>query len=472
MPYSHVIVVDQGTHSTRAIIYDRNGNLVLESRQSIDLNLIDNFHVEQDGTQILRSCKNVLAKASNYLGSNEIHDFVAAIVTQRSTTIAWDLDTGRAISPALSWLDTRAEKYLSEIELSNHAIKQKTGLPLTPHYGASKLKWLIENDVNVQIAHKQERLAIGPLASYLIANLIKGSPYCIDYSNAHRTLLWNIETKEWDEEILNEFSILQSQLPTVVPNLYQFGELKGVNCQLVYVNGDQNSAVYGYGNVEDDSAFVNIGTGGFVLMKSANPILNTSLLASITYSSNGLHEYSIEGTVNGAGTALSWAEDVWKLSDIERIQWCDVEDIPIFINTIGGLGSPWWTNDISPMFIGDKSYRDYSPGQCKAALMESIIFLIFKNLEIMLKQCAKVKKIIISGGMSEDKYFCQRLADLSALPVISTKIKETTSRGAAWLVFGRPNWCMPETFKYNPCKDEALNFRYTKFISEIERQLH
>ena len=472
MTYSHVIVIDQGTHSTRAILYNQKGTPIFESRESVDLNQIDRYRIEQNGNQILESCKAVVKDSTKYLQENNIHDVVAALTTQRSTVIAWNSSTGSALSPALSWLDTRAEEYLRNLSLTAKEIKYKSGLPVSPHYGASKLRWLLDHNKNVQIAQKQDNLALGPLAAYLIFNLVEDNTFYVDYSNAHRTLLWNLQTKDWDQEILNEFSLQPSLLPKAVPNTYEYGDLLGIKCPLVFVNGDQNSVIYGYGNVKENTALVNIGTGGFVLVKSNKPIMDSKLLGSITYSTNSETEYSLEGTVNGAGAALSWAKEAWKINNIESINWQNIKEVPIFINTIGGLGSPWWESKIKPIFLGNKNYQEYSPEQCKAALMESIVFLIAKNIQEISHQGIETKNLIISGGLSSDSHLCQRLADLCEAPVMSTEFKEATSRGAAWLVFDRPTWEPLHFSSFTPNKDEGLYSRYHKFIAEIERQMH
>ena len=471
MTFSYVIVIDQGTHSTRAIIYNREGAPIFESRESIDLNYVDKYKIEQDGNQILESCKAVISNAEEYLQENKINNVVAALTTQRSTVIAWNSSTGDAISPALSWLDTRAEEYLSNLSLSNEDIKHKTGLPVSPHYGASKLRWLIDHNEDVQIRQKQKRLALGPLAAYLIFNLVEHSPSYVDYSNAHRTLLWNLQTKEWDQDLLNAFSLQSSLLPKAVPNAYAYGDLLDIECPLVFVNGDQNSTIYGYGTYEENTTFVNIGTGGFVLVKIGQPILDSKLLGSITYSTNTVYEYSLEGTINGAGAAVSWAKEAWGVSNIESIDWQEVEEVPIYLNTIGGLGSPWWRSDIKSMFLDNKSHQELSPKQCKAALMESIAFLITKNIQEIFQLGIETKSLVVTGGLSSDTYLCQRLADLCKVPVMSSDYKEATSRGAAWLVFGRPSWEPVHYLRYTPRKDEAIHSRYQKFITEIERRV-
>ena len=296
-----------------------SGESIFKSQQEVDLLYLDTTHIEQDGQKILDSCRAVLNDAYVYIQKNHLEKIAVAITTQRSTVIAWDTDNGGAITPALSWLDTRASEYLNHFSIDEHLVKQKTGLPLSPHYGASKLQWILQYDKNVIKKKRLGKLMLGPLAAYLIYNLVEQQPNFLDFSNAHRTLLWNLETRQWDQDLLDAFSIDSSLLPQVVPSEYHYGTLKGFDFPLVLVNGDQNSAVYGYGKLDVGTTFVNIGTGAFVLAKSKQrPILNTELLASITYSSEQEQEYALEGTVNGAGAAMTWAEDEWgwKISNL------------------------------------------------------------------------------------------------------------------------------------------------------------
>ena len=283
-------------------------------------------------------------------------------------------------------------------------------------------------------------------------------------------MLWNLRTKKWDEELLNAFSIDSSCLPKPVPSQFEFGILNHYEYPLVFVNGDQNSAVYGYGNLERHTGFVNIGTGAFVLAASQNqPILNTELLASITYSTDTQQEYALEGTVNGAGAALSWAEEEWKIENIEKIPWQHIEDVPIFLNTVGGLGSPFWRSDILPRFLHkNESYQDFTKEQCMASLMESIVFLITINIEEMQKHGIYVKRLLIAGGMSKDHHMCQCIANLNSLSVVASSFKEATSRGAAWLVMRKPEWNVLNSKNYFPKEDQLLSKRYNYFKSAIK----
>ena len=470
MTWENVIVIDQGTHSTRAIIYNRLGESIFKFQQDIDLFYRDSSDIEQNGKQILASCNAVLAEAHKYINECELEGVAVALATQRSTVLAWDHNTGEAITPALSWLDTRAQEELENFTINEQVIKEKTGLPLSAHYGASKLQWLLRHDENVQQAKYEERLMFGPLAAYLIYNLIEGHPCYVDYSNAHRTLLWNLQSLEWDADLLKAFCIEEKYLPRPVPNTFDYGQLKLYGYPLVLVNGDQNSAVYGYGKLEEQTTFVNMGTGAFVLAKSKQrPVLNTNLLASIIYSSGNELDYALEGTVNGAGAAMTWAEHEWSINDIETVVWKEVDDAPVFLNSIGGLGSPFWQTNINPRFLDPhKNYSDYTSEQCMAALMESIAFLLTINVEEMHKYGIKTHQILVAGGMSKDENLCQCLANLCFVPVRVSAFKEATSRGAAWLAMQRPEWGVLDSKQFQPIKDVSLQLRYEKFKLSIE----
>ncbi|QMU60549.1 MAG: hypothetical protein GKR92_02090 [Gammaproteobacteria bacterium] len=474
MTYSHIIVIDQGTHSTRAIIYNASGESIFRSQQEIDLFYRDSLHIEQDGKQILASCQSVLTDAHKFINDNKLEGIAMALSTQRSTVIAWNVKTGEAITPALSWLDTRTQDELKEVSLAENVIKEKTGLPLSAHYGASKLQWFLKHDERVQQAQLENNLKFGPLAAYLIFNLVEQQPLYVDYSNAHRTLLWNLQTKCWDNDLLEAFSIDESNLPEPVPSDFEYGELKNYGYPLVLVNGDQNSAVYGYGKLAEQTTFINMGTGAFVLANSKQqPVLNTKLLASITYSSEHEQEYALEGTVNGAGAAMTWAESEWSISDIESLSWQKVEEVPIFLNSIGGLGSPFWRSDVSPQFLDvNKSHNDYTKEQCMAALMESIVFLLMINIEEMFKHGVVTNQLLVAGGMSKDKHLCQCLANVSSVSVVVSNFKEATSRGAAWLALQRPEWGVLESKIFNPVNDNALQLRYGEFKSAMQRLIH
>ena len=192
-------------------------------------------------------------------------------------------------------------------------------------------------------------------------------------------------------------------------------------------------------------------------------------MASITYSAEKEEEFALEGTVNGAGAAMTWAEKEWAMDDIEKIAWKDVQNPPVFLNVIGGLGAPYWQSDLNPRFLDEnKTYQNYTHEECMAALMESIAFLIVINLKEMQKHGINTQQLLLAGGMSQDEHLCQVLANLSSVSVVVSSFREATSRGAAWLTMQCPNWGILASKEFHPTKDDALQTRYHKFKSAIE----
>ena len=464
---SATLVIDQGTHASRAMLYSAAGELLDQVESSIDLVRLDNERVEQDPRQILESIQYAV---TTLLARNHIPIGQAALATQRSTVLAWNRDDGRALSPALSWQDRRAADDLMQFKSEESAIYRLTGLPLSPHYGVGKLRWLLHANEDAQLALKGESLCFGPLVSYILYHMLSGSPHVVDHSNAHRTLLFDIATLSWSKPLLKLFGIPGRYLPRPQTMQGEWGKLNGSAIPLMAVCGDQNAALFSQGDVPEDTAVVNLGTGAFILMPcesmAAQP---TGLLQGVAKSDKDGCLYLVEGTVNGAGAALMWAQQKWPMDDLfARLDdWlAQIQLPPIFINTVGGLGSPWWKSDCAPYFIDQ---ADASTESYYVSIIESIVFLLQCNLE-RLRQIKQLTRLHVGGGLSRLDGLCQRLADLSGLQVVRFQELESTARGAAWLAMGSPaDWFKPAVEKcFAPRKNEALERRYGLFTNEIK----
>ena len=225
-------------------------------------------------------------------------------------------------------------------------IKELTGLQLSPHYGAGKLRWYLDHLPGAKQAFNEGYLAFGPLASFLLFHLLQDQPLLVDHANASRTQLWNLQTRDWDPWLLDLFGIPLETLPSCRPLCHNYGFLRVTDIPLTAVNGDQTSAIYSLGQPRQDTAIVNIGTGAFILLPTGTELMRQpALLSGLARSTENWGEHIIEGTVNGAGAALDWAARQWDLPNITThlSTWLSREDEPpLFINTIGGLGSPWW----------------------------------------------------------------------------------------------------------------------------------
>jgi glycerol kinase len=294
--------------------------------------------------------------------------------------------------------------------------------------------------------------------------LLKAQPLLVDHANASRTLLWNVETRDWDPWLLGLFDVPQATLPHCRPIYHNYGRLRVADIPVTAVNGDQTAAIYSLGRPRRDTAIVNIGTGAFILRLTDKKLVRQPLLLSgLARSREDWGEYIIEGTVNGAGAALDWAAKQWNLPHIREHlpSWLSLEgDPPVFINTIGGLGSPWWKPGPVPTLLGKGE-----PGQRAVAVVESILFMLYANLEIMEGAGLDVSRLQISGGLARLEGICQRLADLTQKPVYRPAETEATARGIAWLAAGSPqHWPKPGRGRvFKPQSNQSLAKRYRRF---------
>jgi glycerol kinase len=465
------LVIDQGTHATRTCLLDHRGTVVATARQEVGLTRRAG-EVEQDATEILSSVRETLGYTLRK-GGNAIAQ--AALATQRSTVLAWDRVTGEALAPALSWQDTRAAETIAALGEHAEQVRERTGLRLSAHYGAGKLAWLLQHEPALRRAADKGRLALGPLATFLLFHLLEGRPLLVDHANASRTLLWNLHSRDWDEWLLRLFSLDREHLPRPCPIRHHYGRLAGTRIPLRAVNGDQGAALFADGPAQPETAYINMGTGAFILVPTGSRIVRQpGLLSGIADSDNGNALYCLEGTVNGAGAALAWAERQWGLVIAHESldDWlARVEDPPLFLNAVGGLGSPWWTSGAAPHFILELAVPcDERPAPCVTGVLESIAFLIVVNLASMGEAGLSVRRLRASGGLSRVDGLCQRLADLSGRPVERPRESEATVRGAAWLTRrATATGAAGPLDRFSPARNDRLAARYQAFRSEMQR---
>jgi len=471
---SYYLGVDQGSNSSRAVLFDGSGGVVVDAAQKVSLNRFDTGHVEHNAVQLLDSVASVIKQVLSSLDDQQLKQVSACgIATQRSTVLAWDV-YGRALSPALSWQDVRAEALLDKLKPHEREIRRLTGLPLTAYYSASKMNWLLSESDSVKQCAPNE-LRVSPLVSYLLFHLLDNKPYEIDFSNAQRTQLFELDSLTWSEQLCNWFKVDARLLPDCMPMCANYGQLVDTRIPVTAVCGDQNAAMFGTGAMEQGVALVNIGSGAFVLRELDELGNSTSQLTGIAYADMNKVSYMREATINGAGNALNWAQQQWHVDDLlSRLpEWIEqVNEPPVFINAVGGLGTPWMQGGLHSTFIGNGNYTD---AEKVVAVIESIVFMIQVNLELMSAE-APLKKLRVSGGLSKQDGLCQKLSNLSGFEVERTNITEATARGVAWLAAGRPeNWSTAgsdkdaEFIRYIPQHDETLHTRYQLFKTEMKR---
>lgn len=455
-------------------MFDARGVLLAKGLREVRVHHPHPDWVEQDPEELVSSLRAAIGDALNNLGEPTVSFAAAGLATQRSSIVCWDRITGRALSPVLSWQDRRAHQWLAGFAAHAQAIHETTGLPLSAHYGASKLRWCLDHLPAVRQAQTEERLVFGPLASFLLFRFTEEHTLAADPANGGRTLLCNLKTRDWDDGLLQLFGIPRSALPPCVPTRHAFGELVigEQSVPLTVVTGDQSAALFAHGAPSANCAYINMGTGAFVQRIAENfPGRQSRLLSGIVLHDTQETLYVLEGTVNGAGAALQWIESELGLEDLEQQlpAWlANPSEPPLFLNGIAGLGAPFWVADFESRFSAQAE-----PWQMAVAVAESIVFLLQVNLDLLQEFAAPLEKIIASGGLTWYDGLCQRLSDLSGLPLQRPAEYEATARGTAWLLAGKPQqWAEPQPgLWFQPRANPALRARYRRWRAALDAAL-
>lgn len=465
------LCLDQGGHASRALIFDARGTVRAAGMAAIATHCPRTDWVEHDAQEVVESLEGAAATALTALGAHASDVVAAGLATQRSSIVCWDRHSGAALSPVLSWQDRRAHAWLAAFAPHAERIGAITGLRLSAHYGASKLRWCLDHLPAVARAERAGRLAFGPLASFLAYRLLAEQPLVADPANAARTLLWNLKRCDWDDELLALFGVPRRALPVCTSSTGDFGRMRvGANSiPLRVLTGDQSAALFAFSAPAPDVAYVNIGTGAFVQRVIETAIAAPpGLLTSVVWQEENtvcVHE----GTVNGAGAALAWAATILRrdMADADLDQWlARVDEPPLFLNGVSGLGAPWWVADFASRFVGDGT-----PEQKLAAVAESIVFLLTVNLE-RLRSERELNRLVITGGLAAHDGLCQRLCDVTALPAYRPDAHEATARGTAFLLAGAPvDWSLLPGTRFAPAANAALVQRYRRWRGEMQAAL-
>ena len=466
------LAVDQGGHASRALIFDRHGTLVSSASREIETIRRGEDRVEHEPEALIDSIASAIDGALEGFKGGAREMAGAGFATQRSSIVCWDRNSGTALSPVISWQDRRAAGWLEQFRGQAREIHEQTGLVLSPHYGASKLRWCLDHLAPVRQARQQGRLCCGPLASFLLFRLLRDRPFVADPANASRTLLWDFRKRDWALRLLDTFGVPASALPRCVPTRHPYGVLdtRAGLLPVEVCTGDQSAALYAFGEPRRDTVYVNAGTGAFLQRVTGKvPLYSPQLLSSIVWQDGAEAEYALEGTVNGAGSALrhvggELAIPNDQLDALVARALAEVREPPLFLNGISGLGSPYWRADFRSRFIGGGSALEKL-----AAVAESIVFLIQANLDEMSRCAGAAGGIIISGGLATVDGLCRRLADLSGIPVGRPEVEEATARGLAWLLAGRPPAWSRElrSARFAPAANPALTTRYQHWLQEM-----
>ena len=465
------LALDQGGHASRALVFDRDGALAAQSAVPIATLRNAQDHIEHDPVELLASLRQAIATACTALPSGS-RIGAAGLATQRSSMVCWRRSTGEALSPVISWQDRRHAAWLEHLAPRATEIRMLTGLVLTPHYGASKMRWCLDHLPEVRRAHDAGDLVMGPLSSFITFQLAEGHPLFADPANASRTQLWALATRDWSPALLTLFGIDGAVLPLAVPSRHAFGRLAtpAGPVPLTVVTGDQSAVPFAFGALDPSLAYVNLGTGAFAQRGVLGTLPDAPrLLVSVVWSDAERVDYVLEGTVNGAASALDWLATREGVTLPELLAAADAaiatgEEPPLFINGVSGLGAPFWVSALESRFIGTGSR-----GARVLAVLESIAFLLHTNLIELQPHGPPLKRLLVTGGLSANDYLCGCLGSLSALPLDRTDDPEATARGLARLVAGdtAAGWPLAGKLQQLPMLNADLRARYTQWRAAL-----
>jgi glycerol kinase len=442
-----VLALDQGGHASRACVVDDSGLILSEAHREVSTRHGPDGTVEHDAEELAASlwqaARSALAQAR--AGFAQLRVESAGLATQRSTIVCFRRSDGAALSPAISWQDRRNAAWLTRFVPQAAQVRRITGLPLSPHYGVGKLRWCLDELEPVRQARKARDLQIGPLAAFLVARLT-GRPSGVDPANAARTLLWDSASQDWSDELLELFGVPRALLPPCLRTRAEFGRLNppgpdasGEPREIITlraVSGDQSAVPFAFGAPDVRSVYINLGTGAFLQRPVAQrPVDPRPLLGGLLGVDERVAWHCLEGTVNGAGSAIS-AFCTASRCPVE-VFWPALEQLslaatlPIYVNGIGGLGSPYWRPEQRSYFVGEGTLIERF-----AAVLESIVFLIASNFDSLTRWGGRPDQVLLSGGLCASDWLCQRLAACLGVPLLRTA-REATALGIAALAAER-----------------------------------
>lgn len=468
MSQSFYLVIDQGGHSTRARVYNQQGVCVASTQASVNISHPEPERYEQDAHAVAGSVRQCLQQLDSPLIA---HIASAALISQRSSLIACRKDNGEPLTPIISWQDTRHQAWLQACIQSGEfhlpELKQLTGLRLNAHYGASKMRWLLEHDPQVQAAAANNNLLFLPLAAFLTHKLT--GHMVLDAVTASRTFLVNFGEQQWSIDLLQRFGIPAQVLPTIAPTRHAFGEIALGNHRipLTVVGGDQSFLPFACGKpMMNDSVFLNAGTGAFVQTLLALADTPAGLLCSQSVIDNETRISVAEGTVNACASALDWLFEIEQTSlsfDAIGAALDHCKQMPVFHHRISALGSPYW------LPAGTSSFSEHASLPEKAvAVIESVIFLLAINIDLLKQVKPTLQHILVSGGIAHHNGFCQKLANCTGLVVMRCKDHEASARGAAFYLGHIGSYpALAEADRFEVKHDAALLARYQHFHLQL-----
>lgn len=474
----YILAIDQGTTSTRSMVFDRDMRVIGVGQREFPQHFPASGWVEHDAEDIWKSVLETirLALADAGIAASDIE--AIGITNQRETTVLWDRNTGEAVHRAVVWQDRRAAPVCEDLKRRGlePLFSKKTGLLLDPYFSGTKLKWLLDSVSGLREKAVKGEICFGTVDSFLIYRLTGGRRHVTDATNASRTLIYNIEENAWDDELLSILDIPRAMLPEVLDCAADFGvtdkSLLGAKIPILGVAGDQQAAVIGNACFEPGMMKSTYGTGCFALLNTGTDrVASTNrLLTTIAYRLDGVTTYALEGSIFIAGAAVQWLRDelgfISVASEVSALaEKADANQRVYLVPAFTGLGAPYWDAEARGAIFG--LTRGTGPAEFARAALESVAYQTFDLLDAMRKDWAgdNGKTVLrVDGGMVASDWTMQRLADILAAPVDRPVFLETTILGAAWLAASRAGiWPDRKAFaehwrrdrRFSPAMEEA-----------------
>ena len=438
----YLLAIDQGTSSSRAVIFDRNATVIASAQQEFQQEYPQPGWVEHDPEAIWNSVLAVTRQALEQAAAGRIAGL--GITNQRETTLIWDRETGECVHRAIVWQDRRTASRCQELkdEGAEVVVADKTGLRLDPYFSATKIAWILDNVADARRLAEAGRLAFGTVDCFLLWRLTGGRVHATDASNASRTLLFNIHSQQWDNDLLALFGVPASLLPEVRDCADDYGVTDksaiGVEMPICGIAGDQQAALIGQAGFLPGTTKSTYGTGCFVIANTGDDALRShnNLLTTVAYRLNGRVTYGIEGSIFVAGSAIQWLRDQLKIIDSAPLTQSIAETTGIVehvhvVPAFAGLGAPYWDPNARGAILGLS--RDSGADEIVTATLQAVAYQTRDLIEAMSEDGIDPRIIRVDGGMVANDWFLQFLADILGLPVERPANVESTVLGAAYL---------------------------------------
>ena len=441
----YILALDQGTSSSRAIVFDHEGNVCSTAQMEFTQHFPQPGWVEHDPMEIWSSEAAVIAEAISKIGINGKNIAAIGITNQRETTIVWDAETGKPVHNAIVWQDRRTAAYCDELKARGltDKIREKTGLIIDAYFSGTKIKWILDNVPGARERAEAGKLRFGTVDSWLVWQLTKGEVHITDVTNASRTMLFNINTLQWDKEMLDLLGIPASMLPEVKSSSEIYGRTKTTifahEVPIAGIAGDQQAALFGQMCTVPGSVKNTYGTGCFLLMNTGTkPILSKNkLLTTIAWKIGDTVNYALEGSIFVGGSVVQWLRDglgiIRSSSEIEALAASVPDNGGVyFVPALTGMGAPYWDQDARGTICG--LTRGATAAHIARAALEGIAFQTMDIVSAMEKDAGvKLSDLKVDGGASRNNLLMQFQADVLGASVIRPKVTETTAMGAAYL---------------------------------------